>query len=71
MSYKIKDIELTDCGRKEIEMSEKEIPCLMSLRKKYVDKNTLKGAKISGSLHMTIQTVVLIETLKELGADVR
>ena len=71
MDYKIKDIELADWGRKEIEMAEKEMPGLMSLRKKYTDKKPLKGAKITGSLHMTIQTAVLIETLKELGADVR
>lgn len=69
--YKIKDISLADWGRKEIEVAEKEMPGLMSLREKYGKTKPLKGAKISGSLHMTQQTAVLIETLKELGADVR
>ncbi len=71
MDYKIKDIQLSDWGRKEIDIAEKEMPGLMALREKYRDIKPLKGAKISGSLHMTIQTAVLIETLKELGADVR
>lgn len=69
--YRIKDIELADFGRKEIEIAEKEMPGLMATRKKYGPEKPLKGARISGSLHMTIQTAVLIETLKELGADVR
>lgn len=69
--YKIKDIQLADFGRKEIEIAEKEMPGLMSLREKYRDTRPLSGARITGSLHMTIQTAVLIETLKELGADVR
>ncbi len=69
--YKIKDINLADFGRKEIEIAEKEMPGLVSTRKKYGSKKPLKDAKITGSLHMTIQTAVLIETLKELGADVR
>lgn len=69
--YKIKDIQLADFGRKEIEIAEKEMPGLMSLREKYRDTKPLSGARITGSLHMTIQTAVLIETLKELGADVR
>ncbi len=69
--YKIKDINLADFGRKEIEIAEKEMPGLISTRKKYGSKKPLKDAKITGSLHMTIQTAVLIETLKELGADVR
>lgn len=69
--YKIKDINLADFGRKEIEIAEKEMPGLMALREKYGDSKPLKGAKISGSLHMTIQTAVLIETLVELGASVR
>ncbi len=69
--YKIKDISLSDWGRKEIEIAEKEMPGLISTRKKYGSKKPLKNAKITGSLHMTIQTAVLIETLKELGADVR
>ncbi|MEM5947217.1 adenosylhomocysteinase [Spirochaetia bacterium 38H-sp] len=69
--YKIKDMGLADFGRKEIEIAEKEMPGLMALREKYGAKKPLKGAKISGSLHMTIQTAVLIETLVELGASVR
>ena len=71
MEYKIKDIGLAEWGRKEIEIAEKEMPGLMSLRKKYDKEKPLKGARITGSLHMTIQTAVLIETLVELGADVR
>lgn len=71
MEYKIADINLADWGRKEIEISEKEMPGLMALREKYADKKPLKGVRISGSLHMTIQTAVLIETLVALGADVR
>ena len=71
MEYKVKDIALSDFGRKEIEIAEKEMPGLLSIRKKYSAKKPLMGARISGSLHMTIQTAVLIETLKELGADVR
>jgi adenosylhomocysteinase len=69
--YKIKDINLADWGRKEIEIAEKEMPGLMALRARYQDEKPLKGARITGSLHMTIQTAVLIETLKALGADVR
>jgi adenosylhomocysteinase len=69
--YKIKDISLADFGRKEIKLAETEMPGLMALRKKYGKEKPLKGAKIAGSLHMTIQTAVLIETLVELGADVR
>ncbi|MDD3859149.1 MAG: adenosylhomocysteinase [Bacteroidales bacterium] len=71
LPYKIKDINLADWGRKEIEIAEKEMPGLMSIRKKYSSEKPLKGARITGSLHMTIQTAVLIETLVELGADVR
>lgn len=71
MDYKIADIQLADWGRKEIEVAEKEMPGLMALREKYGDTKPLAGARIMGSLHMTIQTAVLIETLKELGADVR
>lgn len=71
IDYKIADINLADWGRKEIEVAEKEMPGLMSLRKKYEGQEPLKGARIMGSLHMTIQTAVLIETLKSLGADVR
>ncbi len=69
--YKVADIKLSDWGRKEIEIAEKEMPGLMSLREKYGNEKPLKGARISGSLHMTIQTAVLIETLAELGAEVR
>lgn len=69
--YKVADIGLADWGRKEIEIAEKEMPGLMSVRKKHAGKKPLKGARIMGSLHMTIQTAVLIETLVELGADVR
>ncbi len=71
LSYKVKDISLADWGRKEIVLAEKEMPGLMALREKYGETKPLKGAKIMGSLHMTIQTAVLIETLVELGADVR
>ena len=70
-NYWIKDIKLADFGRKEIEIAEKEMPGLMAIRKKYADEKPLSGARITGSLHMTIQTAVLIETLVELGADVR
>ncbi|HEY5667680.1 MAG TPA: adenosylhomocysteinase [Candidatus Saccharimonadales bacterium] len=69
--YKVKDIKLADWGRKEITLAEKEMPGLMALRAEYKGKQPLKGARIAGSLHMTIQTAVLIETLKDLGADVR
>ncbi len=71
MDYKIADIGLADWGRKEIEIAEKEMPGLMSLRKKYEGQKPLAGSRITGSLHMTIQTAVLIETLVDLGADVR
>jgi adenosylhomocysteinase len=71
MDYKVKDISLADYGRKEIEIAEKEMPGLLAIRKKYSAEKPLKGARITGSLHMTIQTAVLIETLAELGADVR
>jgi adenosylhomocysteinase len=69
--YKVRDIQLADWGRKEIALAEHEMPGLMALRKKYGATKPLKGAKITGSLHMTIQTAVLIETLVELGAEVR
>ena len=71
MDYKIRDIGLADWGRREIEIAEKEMPGLMATREKYGPRKPLAGARISGSLHMTIQTAVLIETLRELGADVR
>ena len=69
--YKIKDIGLADWGRKEIDIAEKEMPGLMAIRKKYSAKKPLKGLKVTGSLHMTIQTAVLAETLAALGAQVR
>ena len=70
LPYKVKDISLADWGRKEIKLAEAEMPGLMSLRKMYKDEKPLKGARITGCLHMTIQTAVLIETLIELGAEV-
>lgn len=69
--YKIKDIELADWGRKEIELAEAEMPGLMALREEYGDKKPLEDARIVGCLHMTIQTAVLIETLQALGASIR
>jgi adenosylhomocysteinase len=69
--FKVKDIRLADFGRKEISIAETEMPGLMALREEYSSKKPLKGAKILGCLHMTIQTAVLIETLVELGAEVR
>jgi adenosylhomocysteinase len=69
--YVVKDIGLADWGRKELDMAETEMPGLMAIRKEYGPRKPLKGARIAGSLHMTIQTGVLIETLKALGADVR
>ena len=71
LPYKVADMSLAEFGRKEIEIAEHEMPGLMALRKKYADQKPLKGARITGSLHMTIQTAVLIETLVALGADVR
>src|SRR3954453_23620113 len=69
--YIVKDIGLADYGRKEISIAESEMPGLMAVREEYAAGQPLKGAKIAGSLHMTIQTAVLIETLKSLGADIR
>ena len=69
--YIVKDIGLAEFGRKEISLAETEMPGLMATREEYGPKQPLKGARIAGSLHMTIQTAVLIETLKVLGADVR
>jgi adenosylhomocysteinase len=69
LPYKVADITLAEFGRKEIDIAEKEMPGLMQTREKYKKEQPLKGAKIAGSLHMTIQTAVLIETLKALGAD--
>jgi len=69
--YKVADISLADWGRKEIAIAETEMPGLMALRKEYKGKNPLDGVRLTGCLHMTIQTAVLIETLKDLGADIR
>lgn len=69
--YKIADISLADWGRKELDIAEHEMPGLMSIRKKHAAAKPLKGVRVTGSLHMTIQTAVLIETLKDIGADVR
>jgi len=71
LPYKVADMTLAGFGRKEIEIAEHEMPGLMAIRKKYASEKPLKGARVMGSLHMTIQTAVLIETLVELGADVR
>jgi adenosylhomocysteinase len=71
LPYKVRNIDEAEFGRKEIEIAEKEMPGLMAIRKKYSGSKPLKGARVMGSLHMTIQTAVLIETLVELGADVR
>src|SRR5204862_267068 len=69
--FRVADLSLADWGRKEIAIAESEMPALMAIRAEYAAKQPLKGARIAGSLHMTIQTAVLIETLKALGADVR
>ena len=69
--YKVKDISLAEWGRQEVTLAEAEMPGLMALRKEYAESQPLKGARISGSIHMTIQTAVLVETLQALGADVR
>jgi len=71
LPYKVADMSQADFGRKEITIAEQEMPGLMAVREKYADQKPLKGARITGSLHMTIQTAVLIESLKVLGADVR
>src|SRR6188508_2597851 len=70
LKYKVKDISLAKWGRMEIELAEAEMPGLMALRAQYKGQNPLKGARIAGCLHMTIQTAVLIETLVDLGAEV-
>jgi adenosylhomocysteinase len=70
-AFKVADLSLADFGRKEIRLAEQEMPGLMALRAEYQGKKPLTGAKIMGSLHMTVQTAVLIETLVDLGADVR
>src|SRR5215468_694613 len=69
--FKVADMGLAEWGRKEISIAEHEMPGLMSIRKKYAATKPLKGVRVTGSLHMTIQTAVLIETLKDLGASVR
>src|SRR5689334_14307708 len=69
--YVVADLGLADWGRKEIAIAEHEMPGLMALRKKYAAGQPLKGARIAGSLHMTIQTAVLVETLQALGAEIR
>ncbi|MFM9017332.1 MAG: adenosylhomocysteinase, partial [Verrucomicrobiota bacterium] len=69
--YDVADLSLAEWGRKELQVAEHEMPGLMALREKFGRKKPLKGVRISGSLHMTVQTAVLIETLAELGADVR
>ncbi|MEN6307266.1 MAG: adenosylhomocysteinase, partial [Anaerohalosphaeraceae bacterium] len=71
LPYKVKDIALAEWGRREMQLAEKEMPGLMAVRKKYGKIKPLKGLKVAGSLHMTIQTAMLIETLEALGADVR
>ncbi|GAA3313031.1 adenosylhomocysteinase [Nonomuraea dietziae] len=71
MDFKVADLSLADFGRKEIRLAEHEMPGLMAVRKEYAASQPLRGAKIMGSLHMTIQTAVLIETLVALGAEVR
>ena len=70
LTYKVKDITLAEWGRKEIKLAEAEMPGLMSLREEFGQEKPLKGARIAGCLHMTIQTAVLLETLVELGAEV-
>src|SRR5918911_1405870 len=69
--FRVADLSLADWGRKEILIAESEMPALMAIRAEYADKKPLRGARIAGSLHMTIQTAVLIETLRALGADIR
>ena len=69
--YKVKDLSLAEWGRREINIAEAEMPGLMALRKEYSEVKPLKGARIAGCLHMTIQTAVLIETLEKLGASLR
>src|SRR5688572_4324008 len=69
--FKVADLKLADWGRKEIAIAETEMPGLMAIREEFAAQQPLKGARITGSLHMTIQTAVLIETLKALGAEVR
>src|SRR5574342_131721 len=70
-TFKVADLSLAEWGRKEIAIAEGEMPALMAIREEFAASRPLRGARVSGSLHMTIQTAVLIETLKALGADVR
>src|SRR5436309_13755280 len=70
VDYKVADMKLADWGRKEISIAEKEMPGLMAIRQKYAKEKPLQGVRVTGSLHMTIQTAVLIETLVDLGANV-
>src|SRR3954449_3410749 len=71
LEFKVRDLSLADWGRKEIMLAEQEMPGLMAVRAEYASRQPLKGLRVMGSLHMTIQTAVLIETLSALGADVR
>ncbi|MEC9372190.1 MAG: adenosylhomocysteinase, partial [Planctomycetota bacterium] len=71
LKHKVKDLSLADWGRKEINLAEHEMPGLIASREEYGPSQVLKGARVMGSLHMTVQTAVLIETLQDLGADVR
>src|SRR5512141_2916836 len=71
LEFKVKDLGLAEWGRNESDLAEKEMPGLMAVRKEYSARRPLKGQRITGSLHMTIQTAVLIETLRDLGAEVR
>ncbi len=71
IDFKVADLSLAEFGRKEIRLAEHEMPGLIALRREYADVQPLKGARVSGSLHMTVQTAVLIETLVALGAEVR
>ena len=71
IEFAVKDLSLAEAGRHQIRLAEHEMPGLMATRKEYADSKPLKGARIAGSLHMTVQTAVLIETLVELGAEVR
>jgi len=71
LKYRVADLSLAEWGTKEMDLAKNEMPGLMAVRKKYGRKKPLKGMKITGSLHMTIQTAMLIETLKEPGADIR
>jgi len=71
LDFKVKDLSLAEWGRKSIDIAEHEMPGLMSIRRKYAPQKPLKGVRVTGSLHMTVETAVLIETLRDLGASVR